>query len=458
MRRNNLFPVPILFKATRSLMRPRQAALAPEFLWRSAQLGCRNCGFLLLVLFSTFSLTLFVPGAWAAGVLTSNGTLSDTQAKINQAVATGEDGWTVVVGSPGGSYSWSSPLQIPGTVSITVQGAGSYSPDTRPTINITHSQSAGVSINVRNGKVIRLTNLKFTDSGSPLTTIQVDGWSSQPSWRVDHIRFDNIADRTIIVGGPDSSAGGIGPYGLVDNCWFESTGNANRGLYLYFGNDSHSWTTANSFGTDKTIVIEDCVFHRTGGTVPGLPAIDSAYGGVRWLMRYCTLTNWVAVLHGADSAPTSTLQVEFNHNTVRVNDPVDYVLYIRGGTGVATGNDIGISGSENNSGYNSAFKMVQDGPCGGGYPCFQQPGRGVVNGAEGSVPLYFWNNTYNLGNAANGEVWDTEGNSHIQLNRDFFLSAKPGYTELAYPHPLRSGGVPDPQLPTAPTNLSAIAQ
>jgi len=124
-------------------------------------------------------------------------------------------------------------------------------------------------------------------------------------------------------------------------------------------------------------------------------------------------------------------------------------LYIRGGTGVAMGNDIGINGSVNTSGYNSAWKMVRDGPCGGGYPCFQQVGRGVVNGAEGSVPVYFWSNVYNLGNAANGDIWATES-SDIQLNRDFFLSAKPGYTELAYPHPLRNtGGTP----PTAPTGF-----
>jgi hypothetical protein len=451
MRRNHFFPAEIPFKAASLDAGPYDAESDRGRQARSV--GRRRCS--LLCAMAALTMICSAPAAWAAGVLTSNGTVSDTQAKINQAVATGEDGWTVVVGSPGGSYSWSSSLQIPGSVSLTVQGAGTYSPDTRPAINITHSQGAAISMNARNGTVIRLSNFKFTDSGSPLTTIQVNGWSDRPSWRIDHIRFDNMADRAIIVGGPDDTAGGIGPYGLVDNCWFESTGGAYRGLYLYFGNDSRSWTSAHTFGTDKTIVVEDSVFHRTGSTVPGLPAIDSAYAGVRWLMRYCTLTNWVAVMHGADSAPTSTLQVEFNHNTVRVNDPVDYVLYIRGGTAVATGNDIGINGNANDSGYNSAWKMVRDGPCNGGYPCFQQVGRGVVNGAEGSVPCYFWNNNYSLGNAANGDI--ASAASDIRVNRDYFLSAKPGYTELAYPHPLRSGA-PDPQGPAAPTNLSAIVQ
>jgi len=390
--------------------------------------------------------------AWAAGTLTSNGSLSDTQAKINQIVATGEDGWTLIIGSPGGIYSWSGSLSIPRGVSLTVQGAGTFAPDTRPTINFTHSQSSGISINAMNGKVIRLTNLKLADSGAPLAAVQVSGWSDRPSWRIDHVRFDNVADRAIIVGSPGSNAGGIGPYGLVDNCWFESTGGAYRGLYLYFGDDSRSWTTAHSFGTDRAIVVEDSVFNRTGTTVPGIPAIDSAYGGVRWVLRHSTLNNWLAVLHGSDSAPTSTLQFEFNHNTVRVSQAVDYALYIRGGTGVATGNNIGITGSPDNAGYNSAFKMVRDGPCGSGYPCFQQVGRGVVNGAEGSVPAYFWINTYTPGNAANGALWSSES-TNIQLNRDFFLTAKPGYTELAYPHPLRSESS---TVPAPPTNLRLI--
>jgi hypothetical protein len=381
----------------------------------------------------------------------SDGSLPDTQNALSYINGRNEDGWTLTVGVPGNTYNWSSALQIPAGHTITVQGAGTYSPDTRPTVNFTHSQGSAISFSATNGKVVRITNFKFTDSGSPVSTIQVNGWSNVPSWRVDHNRFENMADRVITVGNQGGNAvGGIGPYGLADNNWFESTGNAYRGLYLFFGSDGNSWRTSHSFGTDKTIVVEDNVFNRTGSVTEGLPAIDSAHGA-RWLMRYNTLNNWVAVLHGPDSAPVSTLQFEFNHNTVRViNDGSDYALYIRGGTGVAMGNDIGVVGNPNQVGYNSAWKMVRDGPCSSGYPCFQQVGRGVVNGAEGSVPLYFWNNIYNLGGGFNGAIWSTESSSDIQLNRDFFLSAKPGYTELVYPHPLRNaqtGGNPPPAIP-----------
>jgi hypothetical protein len=244
----------------------------------------------------------------------------------------------------------------------------------------------------------------------------------------------------------------LGPYGLVDNNRFESTAGAYRGLYLH--SSSQEWTTPMSFGTDRTIVIEDNVFNRTGSIVPGVPAIDST-NGARWLMRHNVLTNWLAVLHGADSAPVSTLQFEFNHNTVRVSGDADYALYIRGGTGVATGNDIGYTGSAGSAGYNSAWKMVRDGSCSGGYPCFQQVGRGVVNNQEGSVPAYFWNNNYSPGDCCNGATYSSV--SDVQLNRDFFLSAKPGYVELAYPHPLRGGGgTAPPPAPAAPTNVRIV--
>jgi hypothetical protein len=136
---------------------------------------------------------------------------------------------------------------------------------------------------------------------------------------------------------------------------------------------------------------------------------------------------------------------------MRVNDAVDYALYIRGGTGVAMGNDIG--GIGGNAWYNQAWKMVRDGPCSSGYPCFQQVGRGVVNNAEGSVPVYFWNNTTD--GSVNVEA-GTEG-SNILLNRDFFVDTpKPGYTELAYPHPLRSDPTAGNPPPAAPKNLRVL--
>ncbi|MGI9304420.1 MAG: hypothetical protein ACR2RB_17205 [Gammaproteobacteria bacterium] len=391
----------------------------------------------------------------------SDGSYQDTNAALQYIHSKGQDDWVLVVGSPGTTYDWASALNVNTGRTLTIEGAGNCtavergacSSDTRPTINMSGGHEA-FSVTATNGKLVRVTNFILTNSTAPFAGIRIHGWSDRPSWRVDRVRFVNMAVRALVVGRPNSAAGGIGPYGLVDNCWFESTGAAHNGIYLWFGNDSNSWTTAHSFGTDKTIVVEDSTFNRTARTVAGKPAIDSAYNGVRWLMRYCTLNNWVAVLHGPDSAPTSTLQVEFNHNTVRVDSVTDYVLHIRGGTGVATKNTIGIAGDASRAGYNAAWKMVRNGPCASGYPCFQQVGRGSVNGAEGSVPWHFWDNTYELGGCCIGKI--ASSSSDVRENRDYLFVAKPGYAELKHPHPLtmRLG---NDSAPGAPANLRVTA-
>jgi hypothetical protein len=59
--------------------------------------------------------------------------------------------------------------------------------------------------------------------------------------------------------------------------------------------------------------------------------------------------------------------------------------------------------------------------------------------------VYIWNNTYyNVGVPENvvGEVI-ARGHDpdHIQVDRDFFNSEMPGYTEYIYPHPLNINAV-----------------
>lgn len=60
---------------------------------------------------------------------------------------------------------------------------------------------------------------------------------------------------------------------------------------------------------------------------------------------------------------------------------------------------------------------------------------------ESSEPLYFWSNTLNSASSGySGQVvnFDNAGFFLVQTGRDYFDSAKPGYTPLVYPHPLVS--------------------
>ena len=85
-----------------------------------------------------------------------------------------------------------------------------------------------------------------------------------------------------------------------------------------------------------------------------------------------------------------------------------------------------------------------------GTPVVPQNGVGQI-----SDPIYYWNNT-----GAGGEGYESyvgvnstqddcgnglKGTDFIKINRDYFLSARPGWTPYTYPHPLlASGGGPTP--------------
>jgi hypothetical protein len=74
------------------------------------------------------------------------------------------------------------------------------------------------------------------------------------------------------------------------------------------------------------------------------------------------------------------------------------------------------------------------------YPALYQVGRGKNQVAD---PAYVWNNT------ANDTTFNIVADpGQVEANRDFFTSAKPGYTPYQYPHPL-SG-------PRAPTNVRIV--
>jgi hypothetical protein len=86
---------------------------------------------------------------------------------------------------------------------------------------------------------------------------------------------------------------------------------------------------------------------------------------------------------------------------------------------------------------------------GEGYPCCDQIGRGKNQGTE---PVYIWNNI-DQNNAAVPVAVNENATSYIQINRDYYLSRKPGYAAYTYPHPLVGGSNPDP---AAPSNLRIL--
>jgi len=100
---------------------------------------------------------------------------------------------------------------------------------------------------------------------------------------------------------------------------------------------------------------------------------------------------------------------------------------------------------------------------GTGYPANQQPG--VIQAwpygtnAQTLLPIYVWGNTKDGTNVTtnlkdDSAVCDYNITNLVKLGRDYFNSARPGYTPLVYPHPLVSGTpwTPPESIPPAQTN------
>lgn len=392
---------------------------------------------------------------------TTDGSQSDTASAFADIVTMAQDGWTIYL--PTGSYTWGSACNFSTSMVYSVTLAGAGGNGNRTTITGSFSGSQLIGLVATSGKLTKCQFIDWNGGGngysSGMMAIDQTGIATAiNSFWIENCSFSNYTSLGLQVLGPNrANAGAL--FGLIDLCTFTAANNVS-GIYVNVGNSDNQWFDTMTLGTVSTVCVEDCTFNHTNTTVEGNPAIDARYNGAKYLFRYNTLTNWVCVAHGSDSAPTSTLQVEYYNNTTTVDTQVDYGINLRGGVQICYGNSFNIAGS---GGYNSGFKLVNDSCNSGGgfpgtYPRFQQigqgsnPGGATINcGTSGSgttqtIGSYFWSNTYN--NVTTQISTNGAQQADIVLNRDYFTSAPSGgtpltsYTALQYPHPLRgaSGG------------------
>jgi hypothetical protein len=378
----------------------------------------------------------------------SNGSASDTQAAIRAAAP----GGTVII--PAGTFTWPTPVTI--SKAITLQGASSSN---RPVIISSYTGGSGISLNCTANQTITVKDIRFSNWMASNSLFLLGG-SGVNGFRLTNLEFDGGHRWSIWVSSPGGS-GGEGPYGLIDHCRWPNGGD------VIYGRDNpvynpNSWHRAMSWGSNKAVYVEDCTMNATGNPVSNA-ALDGD-NGFRVVFRHNTVTNWLTSIHGADSAGpiNSGLQAELMHNTFNVTQPLAAVLTLRGGSAVFFDNTI------TGTGYNAVVELAyyRSLPGGGGvcaqdrfypqdYLGTQQPGMGVAPGAPdrdphypnhpwASVPVYYW------GNHVQAPIWFSEvlanqGSPFVQLGRDYFVgTAKPDYTEFAYPHPLQTGSPPAP--------------
>jgi hypothetical protein len=392
----------------------------------------------------------------AAKTITSDGSHTDTQAALDYIDGKNQEGWVLTVGTAGASYTWTAAVGMASTSNhgLTITSAGGAANKTIITADRGVVGGQALALRPSDNKLTRVTGFTFrtapgTALGSGVIAVDPNLTSTatmRNAFRIDHCRFENFQNIGITVLSPNTTGGAV--YGLVDNCDFVISSGAN-GLYIYSGSNGNNWNGSMTWGTADTVVIEDCTFTKTGLTEEGRPAVDSSYFGARWMLRRSTLTNWVLVAHGADTAPTSTMQVEVLHNNISLtaNDSVDFIMYLRGGSMRFWDNAVSLT---NGATLNQIVKTAID-PCCGNPATFQQIGHGAVNGVETLVPVHVWGNNTPGGVTLvgapnnNANLWNL-GTEYYVTDPALIGNA---YTELAYPHPLRA------VAPTAPSNLTA---
>ena len=364
----------------------------------------------------------------AATRTAANCSAAAVQATINAAKA----GDLVVV--PAGSCSWSSPVNIPTTKPITLQGAG---------MDATIVTGSGrVVLNLQQSGA-RVTGFGFSEA-----TVQVDG----DGWRIDHCRFTsaNGLFEGVLVNGERENTH---PSGVVDSCVFQNTRVLVSGWINLMA--SGLWTLPLNLGGANAVYVEDNVFSATQHS----NAIDSNYGGA-YVFRYNTVTDTYIEAHSVQGDHRATRRWEIYNNTFRqVSRAMWTPFFLRGGTGVVFNNTLaGTWGSPTITIDNVRTKEARGtaGMCDGksrwdgnqeanGYPCRDQIGRSTDSWQWTSSrpyppqqldPAYFWNNTHN-GTTMNVYVHNNAG-IHIKAGRDFQNNMKkPGNTPYPYPHPLR---------------------
>lgn len=350
-----------------------------------------------------FFFLLWGLGAAAAyGTLyTTDGTVADTQAKIN----TSANGDTVQL-PLNGSFTWSGGVTISGK-GITFDLNGStLTRGTGTTTFIAVTNNTGASTRVTNGTMVQ------NVTGAFLVTF--DGSFTSQFFRLDHCT---------LTGG--SGTGGQflvntgQAWGVIDHCTLAAPTNSEMIHNSSYGaGNTTGWYDTVTAGGVNAVYIEGNSF--TNNNVSGNPAYyfgNSAmqgYYGCRTVFRYNSLYMSQVDQHGG-TISARWWEVYENTFTVATNGNQSSYADLRGGSGVVFNNYL--------VGTNLGSGAIHLGPDVGGDDNTYHVGLGK---ALVSDPAYVWNN------AAGMTVTDS---APVVLNTDYFKSAKAGYTAYVYPYP-----------------------
>ena len=370
---------------------------------------------------------------------------------------------------PAGTCIWTSQVNV--SKGITLKGAGEGV--TTIIDNITKDGSPGsvaliVTVDAPNN--FRLTGLTFKGQAYDPNVwnkghINIGG--TMTAFRVDHITVQATTSFIITKGCV---------YGLIDHITISGY-YLLRTEHLTCGNTNYgdgSWAMPIDWGGPGAVYVEDSTL--TGSAPPYLTGFFDSFSGGRLVIRHNRFYQGNIGTHGTDTGQRYRSQrvVEIYDNVFEYvpEQAVDFVAWIRGGTGVFFNNTIKGPGALNflvrlvncrdaGAGCAGMSSFPPWGACDGtsqydtnltgqgGYRCVDQPGSGTSKNLGGSDapppgpvgnaldPVYLWNNTSTF----TPRLGDAAGSQHVQAGRDYHIGTpRPGYTPYVYPHPLQNSG------------------
>jgi len=398
------------------------------------------------------------PGLGTSGIV---GASSCSQADVQNAINAAPDGYVVVV--PSGTCTWTTPAPHNAAISIyqkavTLQGAG-IDQTVINTPTGTESGEVGIRIDSIEGKQVRLTGFTFSGGSELVEIIAVDtAGGISKDFRIDHTMFtaQGFATAVHVTGAT---------YGLLDHNTFQNT-------RVFVDDDGDgSWQRPLNLGGADAVYVEDNTFDFdvSASTISGR-------NGARYVFRYNTTNVGLASESTCSSGLRGARRVEIYGNALAATGAGGYLpdvpIALRSGTGVIFdnfasgpfGRPVILIDDERSDANSCAGIWAAHPTCDGagpydgntpgmsGYLCRDQLGASTDAGLAGpqtTEALYAWNNQSSV-NGGSVDIIPGGGTGtalHVQENRDFFNTAKPGYAPYPYPHPLAAAPALDTEVP-----------
>lgn len=337
----------------------------------------------------------------SAATLSTDGSLSDTQTKINSAGAL--DTIQLPAASP---FTWANTLYFTNGLILDCNNS-----------TITHGASGKTLVMMKT----HATNHRYLLNGKfSMSTIDralnIDGTAfSNARFQVTNCYFTSSQSGSIMV---ESALA----WGVFSRCHFAAPQNSEHIHNIAYGAPGTAgWQDDVIPGTIDQIYLEDCTW--TNNDTFGNPAnflgnsCVQGYYGCRTTVRFCTMNMSEFDNHGGGSPNLGGRWFEVYSNTFVcvANANQDRYMGLRSGSGVIYGNQKVGAANAGSGDIDFALESGDNTAC--------PPGLGKNFANE---PIYCWNNSANM---------TITHDSTIVINSNLFLSAKSPYTPLAYPHP-----------------------